>query len=235
MIVTNGEEYSRFIKDVLFGRDSGWFEDFKTALAEGGINILGVRACPVSESNFCTNKNGAHVKIPTLGLFAIGEDAARLITRKYDVSHPIAPGYEQRVMDIWRRVCIRHNVDTEQYCGVGPYISVVTVEHLMCDYVLRRKECIDKVRQYLERQCSRPVRNIYCSSIPAYNIVFTTEDYAANHIEERKEQLAAEIRSLILPHFREACRGMVLPYLLEVHFWHPAMPNYNGYGLARQD
>ena len=235
MIVTCGEEYSHFIKETLFGRDSSWFEDFKSAAAAEDIRILGVTVRPVSESHFVTCVNGQHVKIPAMGIYATGEEADKLVKKRYDFSHAVAEEHKQKICDIWRRVCIQHNVDTEQYCGVDIHISVVTVEHLLCDHVLRRKECIAEVERYLARRCIRPVRNIYCSSSPAYNIVFTTENYAANNIENRKEQLSEEIRSIILPHFREACHGMELPFMLKVNFWHPEMPNYNGYGLARQD
>lgn len=235
MIVTCGEEYSRFIKEVLFGTDGGWFEDFKASLSAEGMHITGVTVRPISESHFVTRVNGNHVKIPSMSIYAIGKESARLVTKQNDFSHPVADEHKQKICDIWRSVCIKHDVDTEQYCGVDMHISVVTVEHLLCDHVLRRKECISEVERYLARSCIRPVRNIYCSSSPAYNIVFTTENYAANNIENRKERLSAEIRSIILPYFREACHGTELPFMLKINFWHPEMPNYNGYGLARQD
>ncbi len=235
MIVTCGEEYSRFIKEMLFGTDSSWFEDFKAALAAEGINIIGVTVRPISESHFVTRVDGQLVKIPSMSIYAIGEESARLVTKQCDFSHPVADEHKQQICDIWRRVCLQHGVDTEQYCGVDMHISVVIVEHLLCDHVLRRKECVAEVERLLARRCIRPVKSIYCSSSPAYNIVFTAENYLANDIENRKEQLSAEIRSLILPHFIEACHGMELPFMLKINFWHPEMPNYNGYGLARQD
>lgn len=235
MIVTCGEEYSRFVQETLFGRDSNWFEDFKSAAAAEGILILGVTVCPVSESHFVTRMGDKYVTIPVLNIYVAGEQADRLLTKRFDVSHSIDDAHKPRLIDMWQKVCLAHNVDTEQYSGQHTHISVVTVEHLKCDHVIRRRECIAEVERYLARSCIRPVRNIYCSSSPAYNIVFTTENYAANNIENRKNQLSEDIRSIILPYFREACHGMELPFMLKVNFWHPEMPNYNGYGLARQD
>lgn len=235
MVVTNGTEYSRFLKNVLFGIDSEWFEDFKAALAEEDIRIMGTTVCPASESHFVTSVEGKYVDIPSMSIYAAGDVSKRLVKDRYDLSHPVVSPYEQRISDIWRSVCIKHGVDTEQYCGVKLSVSVVTVEHLMCDCVIRRRECISEVEQILARRCIRQPRNIYCSSIPAYNIVFTKENYDIADIDSIKEKLTEEIRGAILQYFKNACSGFALPFMLEVHFWHPEMQGYNGYGLARQD
>ena len=234
MIVTCSEDHSRFLREVLFGTDTRWFESFKAALADEGIHIIGVTVCPASESHFVQSVGDKRVRIPVLSLYALGENAERLMRVKRDISGILDPSYKEQVLDIWRRVCIDNGVDTEQYCGIGAYVSVGRVEGIICNNVIRSSECISAVEKAVVSLCGKRPRNVYCSSLPSYNIVFTAEDYISAGIDSKKDILSEKIRSIILPHFREICTYDVdMP--LSVSFWHPEMPNYNGYGLARQD
>ncbi len=234
MVVTNGGEYSLFLKNVLFGSDSEWFEDFKRSLSAEGFDICGVTVRPVSESHFATRVNGELVKIPAMGLYAIGGAAYRLLKVKHGISGVIDESYKEQIYRVWRDCCLRHGADIAEYCGIDMHISVASAEGVVYDNVIRRKECREEVADTVFRLSGVRPGNVYCSSQPSYNIVFEKEHYFAFDIENKKELIAAEIRAVVA-HYVTSSYSKPLPEPLFVNFWHPQMPTYNGYGLARQD
>lgn len=235
MIVTNNSEHSEFISKILFGKDTPWFESFKHALSQEGINIIGVTVTPSSESHFVRNVNGEYFPIPILNLYAFGDDGYRIKKLKNDVSGVIDPCYDEKVNGIWRTVCEQYNVDTDLYCGIGACIYVGIAEGIMCSNVIRSSVCISEVRNTLLRLCGRQPINIYCSTLPSYNIVFSQSDYIAADIDGKKELLTQAVCDIVKPHLKEACHGADVTMPLKVNFFHPQMTGYNEYGLARQD
>lgn len=234
MVVTNGQEYAHFIKNVLFGTDSDWFEDFKRALGSEGFNVCGVTADPASNSHFATRIDGKLVAIPVLGLYAVGDNAYRLLKVRRDISGMLDDRYKEQIDRIWRECCIRHKVDTDEYCGVGPYVSVKVTEGVIYNHTIRTPECRAEVADAVFRLSFKHPRKVYCSSMPSYNIVFEEADYLVAEIDRKKERITAEIRRIAEKHV-SAAYGVELPDPLSVSFFHPKMPNYNGYGLARED
>ncbi len=235
MIVTNGQEYSFFIKNVLFGRDSDWFEDFKRMLSDEGINVIGVTIDPASNSHFVTRIDGSLVNIPVLGLYAVGEDAYCLMSSTRDISCIPDDIHIEQINTIWWDCCERNCVDLSEYCGAGAYISVKLTEGVLYNHAIRTAECRAEVADAVFRISRKHPRRVYCSSAPSYNIVMEMEDYLSANIDAKTDDLTSEIRKIAERHVGSMSRGYSLDNCLSVNFYHPKMPEYNGYGLARED
>lgn len=235
MIVTNGQEYSHYIRNVIFGKDSTWFEDFKRSLAAVDIAVVGVTVCPASESHFASRVNGELIKIPSMSLYARADDALKLLKVNRDISGVLDEHFKPTVMAIWREVCIRHNVDIDEYCDDDIHISVGVIEGIIYNHTIRDNACRAEVANAVYRISGRHPKHVYCSSTPSYNIVMETDDYFAADIDNIKGTLTAEIKRIAEKHVCEKYSGVSLDDPLNVSFYHPKMPTYNGYGLARQD
>lgn len=235
MIVTNGQQYSHYIKNVIFGKDSAWFEDFKCSLAAVDIAVVGITVCPASESRFAARVKGKLIKIPSMSLYAKADEALKLLKVKHDISGVLEEHFKPTVMAIWRDVCIRYNVDTDEYCGDDIHISVGVIEGIIYNNTIRDNNCREEVANAVFRISGRHPKHVYCSSLPSYNIVMETVDYYAADIADRKDIMTAEIRRIAEKHVTEKYQGVHLENPLDVRFYHPEMPTYNGYGLARQD
>lgn len=140
--------------------------------------------------------------------------------------------YASEIKGIWRLICEKHGMDLDEFYDANMYIGAERFETLcFVSFAYEQKEL---VRKYLIQNLNKEPRDIYASSMPGINIVYETKDYKLLSIEREQTKLADGIKRLAMDYVR-GITPIVTDCNLHISFFHPAMANYNGYGLARQD
>ncbi len=141
---------------------------------------------------------------------------------------------EQRmgILECWKSVCIKYNVNLEEYYDPDMYVGVERFEtRCFANFAYSQKEM---VRNYLVRALGVQPKEVLASSLPGINVVYETVDYLRLGLDKKKETLSEKIQEMALQYVREIV-PMVTECNLKITFYHPMMKEYNGYGLRRQD
>lgn len=208
--------------------------DFKRNMKDKmGIDLAKVEITRKSESSYIAEFKDR--RVPYLSLYTLGDSYEKII------------GYPERmglvsedarieIISIWMNSIDPNETRINELYDPYMYVGVERFE-MKCywDYAINMK---DEVQRVIVEKLKKAPRSIYSSSTPGLNIVYETEDYNQLNVNVYKYELSREIRKLAKKYVDEKFGSDdigEIECILKVNFWHPGMPNYNGYGLARQD
>ena len=185
-----------------------------------------------SESSFL----GEHTKrrVPYLKLYTLGDSYERIIGYPERMGL-VSEEARKDIISIWMNSIDPNDTKINEYYDTDMYIGVVRYEtKCYWDYAINKK---DEARQIIIQTLGIEPSKIYSSSTPALNIVFKTEDYERHIVNAYEDIIRQKIQRFAKKYVNDKYGGADLDIecTLKVNFWHPEMPNYNGYGLARQD
>lgn len=117
--------------------------------------------------------------------------------------------------------------DKEMYIGVLSWD-----EFCYRDFVYNHKA---QIQECIYEILSVNPSNIYASSLPGINIVYTTEDYRKYSIATYEEKIRERIIKLADDFVQKKYCEKLDNGRFSVKVWNPDMQGYSAYGLARQD
>jgi len=209
--------------------DSPLFEDMKRELQQKlNISVALVVVTLRSDSSYAVEGGK---RVPYLRLHTLNDTYKRII------GMPERMGLcseEQRmgILECWKSVCIKYNVNLEEYYDPDMYVGVECFEtRCFANFAYSQKEMVEN---YLVRALGVQPKEVLASSLPGINIVYETVDYLRLGLDKKKETLSEKIQEMALQYVREIV-PMVTECKLKITFYHPMMKEYNGYGLRRQD
>lgn len=209
--------------------DTPLFEEMKRELQQKlNISVALVVVTLRSDSSFIVSPRR---RVPYLRLHTLKDSYKKII------GMPERMGLcseEQRtgILECWKSVCIKYNVNLEEYYDPDMYVGVECFEtRCFANFAYSQKEM---VRNYLVRALGVQPKEVLASSLPGINIVYETVDYLRLGLDKKKDTLSEKIQEMALQYVREIV-PMVTECKLKITFYHPMMKEYNGYGMRRQD
>ncbi|MBR3839810.1 MAG: hypothetical protein IKM20_01575 [Erysipelotrichales bacterium] len=137
--------------------------------------------------------------------------------------------YNEQIKERWKELLAYHIYDEVEYHDDEMNLIEIDGE----DYILEQYVRNFKI-EIVDFMNSREIKpkNVYCSSEPAYNIVYDRKmeyEKASSEFEFITMCIKEHIKELVNEDFEISVDK------LKVNFWNPFMPNYSGQGLARED
>ena len=215
----------------LYHQEEPIYEMFKQRLSQKGIDVCGVELIPRSQSCFAVDMmNDRYRNVPYLNLIAKDRNVYEAIVGEPKRMELLDSSLTRMVFALWKEVCIQAKVSSKEFYDNDMYIGVKDGSLLVYEYIARtyKREVKDILKQFL----SIEPRNLYASSMPSIEIVYEKEDY--DGIKNKMDMAVSLIQSFFYDKAYEIS-GQHIAMRLQVHFWHPGMEGYNGYGLARED
>lgn len=196
------------------------------------ISLAKAEIIKKNESSY-TGKH-SNRRVPYLSLYTLGDSYDRIIGYPERMGL-VSEDARRDIYFIWMNSIDPNDIHINEYFDPDMYIGVMRYE-MECywDYAINMKE---EVKQVILQTLGIAPRKIYSSSAPSVNIVFETEDYNQHIVSAYEDTIRQKIRRLAKKYVDEKYggAGLDIDCILNVNFWHPEMPNYNGYFLARQD
>ena len=205
-------------------------ENFISSLRQKlDLNIADIKVRSLSESCFIAPDSAK--KVPYLKLRALSDSYDRIIGTPERMGL-VNKEIRSDILMLWSKTLETDPELKEDFYDPDMYIGADRYE-TVC-YSQFAYESKDDVNTYLTDKLKKSPRGIFASSSPGINIVYETDDYHMLGIDDIKDELVNDIIKMARDSVRKKF-GCEIECNLCVKFWHPAMENYNGYGLARQD
>jgi hypothetical protein len=171
--------------------------------------------------------------IPVLSLYIRTNDNYKSLGINEDVSEPIDKSVLGIIKKIWREVLIESDFNVERYYDLDMTIYIFNFHK---NYLISRVyEMRDKV--ILEVSAAEVItpKEIYCSSIPSYNIIYSNADDYARARDNGEFRVIKEIISKLLSEDLHIKYPNIIEEFDFIKFYHPEMKGFSWYGFARQD
>jgi hypothetical protein len=171
--------------------------------------------------------------IPVLSLYIRTNDNYKSLSINEHVSEPIDKSVINLIKKIWREVLIESNSDVEKYYDIDMTIYILNFpKHYLISWVYNLR---DKVKLNVSAAEVITPKEIYCSSIPSYNIIYSNaEDYARARDSGEFKVIKEIISKLLFESLHLRFRYVIEEFDF-IKFYHPEMKGFSWYGFARQD
>lgn len=215
MFIVNRNEID---PSILSECDEMIFEELKLYLES--INMNTYMVCVIGRSNsFMADeiRQGKHQRHQPIMLF--------FMKNHEHVKHE----YASQIKEKWRELLAYHIYDVDEYHDEQmEFVEIDGEEYIIEQYVRNFK--IDIV-DFMKSRNIKP-KNIYCSSKPAYNIIYERKmeyEEASNEFDFIRMCIKEHLKELITDDFK------INVDHLEVNFWNPFMPGYDERLMAKEE
>lgn len=224
--------YTEFIRNI-FQKDDACFELLKERAGKHGITICAVKILIRRDSCFAVGSKMQHRLVPYLKVITNGEKNYERLKSSHPNTGLVKDEAAAVIRQLWHDICVEMSLNLEQLYDEDMYIGVVQAEEIFYTYYARN--CKQQVGAIVRNIIGCMPRDIYASSMPGVNLVFETADYQRFQVELKTKKLEEKIRESAKIVVQGLTGGVEVPCTLQVCCYHPGMPTYNGYGLARED
>lgn len=208
-------------------KDELLFEELKNQLAKKGMPCALINAINREDSSYATRRH----KVPVLFLYAKNSEVYRRFIGEPPRMGLIKEDTAKEIRQIWLQLCGKYACNLESCYDENMYIFLNNIQETLCTHALR--ECKPDIWLFLAQRMHIPVYKVYVSSLPSCNVVFDSQTEYQQSVTLFKEAEGG-IRKIVYDH-AERILHENMEDVLKICFWHPDMPEYNGYGLARED
>lgn len=244
MIQTGNRDIINYDEIIKNENDTNLFNEFKEQLRKVGIDVIVVTAYSRYNSHEITDTNKGNKfaeyyesekkyfkKIPRLHLYIRTIKAYKKLEINDHISKPKNKEYIKKVRVIWKNI-IKPDMISGYYDDDMSIKFLSFPKHYFISKIYNLKEDIKK--SIVKLNITQP-KEIYCSSNPAFNIIFSDySDYQAAKLNNDFDLISNKIKEIMTKHINQEYKHLVGKFNF-IRFLHPDMKGFNWYGYARQD
>lgn len=236
-------DYEKILRN---NKDLEIFEIFKRRLETIGIDSIVVTSTSrdssymivssVKDNKFAKyyeRENKYYKSIPLITIYIRTIDNFKELNINEHVSKPVDVTISESVKAIWGKILSESGYEYDKYFDIDMDIyfrNFPKVYFINNIYGLR-----EKIKMKLSKLEIVHPKEVYCSTMPALNIIYASmDDYNEAKNKNEFELINNIINKLFLEKLHKDYK-MILGEFDYIKFLHPEMKGFNWYGYARQD
>lgn len=171
--------------------------------------------------------------IPILKIYVrSNKNYLELNVNEYDSSF-VDNDITSSVIKLWEDALFENNYNLDKYYDLDMMIKVISFPRF---YIISQIYALrDNVESEIKRMKVVLPKEIYCSTLPSYNVIYETYvDYEKAQLNGEFQVIKCEVDKILKSALNDKFKSIVEEYDY-VKFYHPEMDGFNWYGFARQD